>query len=172
MATLPWMVWGRALLPVQRAQLASCRQPPNAAQIGVTERSIVIPNQRSSRSEESGQAARCVAFVATQYSRVWLLEYPTTTYNFYCPPSLIFQAALRGILWLEFLLAAVQQLLSFAAFALELHMTRKDGTVERVARVVFWDAYGAFFVETFGHQIPVVIAEELMIEAKATIKIR
>ena len=145
---------------------------PNVALIGVTETSTVIPNQRSSRSGESGQAARCVAFVATQYSRVWLLEYPTTTYNFYCPPSLIFQAALRGILWLEFLLAAVQQLLSFAAFALELHMTRKDGTVERVARVVFWDAYGAFFVETFGHQIPVVIAEELMIEAKATIKIR
>src|ERR1700722_9332950 len=28
MATLPWMVWGRALLPVQRAQLASCRRLP------------------------------------------------------------------------------------------------------------------------------------------------
>jgi len=56
--------------------------------------------------------------------------------------------------------------------ALELHMTRKDGTVDRVARVVFWDAYGAFFFETFGHQIPLKIAEELMIEAKETIKIR
>jgi len=56
--------------------------------------------------------------------------------------------------------------------ALELHMTRKDGTVDRVARVVFWDAYGDFFFETFGHQVPVKIAEELMIEAKETIKVR
>jgi hypothetical protein len=56
--------------------------------------------------------------------------------------------------------------------ALELHMTRKDGTVDRVARVVFWDACGDFFFETFGHQVPVRIAEELMIEAKETIKVR
>ena len=56
--------------------------------------------------------------------------------------------------------------------ALELHMARKDGTVDRVARVVFWDAYGDFFFETFGHEIPVKIVEELMIEAKETIKVR
>lgn len=51
-------------------------------------------------------------------------------------------------------------------------MARKDGTLDRVARVVFWDAYGDCFFETFGHQILVMIAEELMIEAKATIKVR
>jgi hypothetical protein len=56
--------------------------------------------------------------------------------------------------------------------ALELHMTRKDGTVDRVARVVFWDAYRDFFFETFGHQIPVKIAAQLMIEAEETIKVR
>jgi hypothetical protein len=32
-------------------------------------------------------------------------------------------------------------------FALELHATRKDGETERVARVIFWDAYGDFFFE-------------------------
>jgi hypothetical protein len=56
--------------------------------------------------------------------------------------------------------------------ALELHMTRKDGTVDRVARVVFWDAQGDFFFETLGRDIPVVIAQELMIEAKEAIKVR
>src|ERR1035438_3504220 len=34
--------------------------------------SFVIPSNRSSRSEESRRAARCVASFATQYSRVWL----------------------------------------------------------------------------------------------------
>ena len=56
--------------------------------------------------------------------------------------------------------------------SLELNMTRKHGGTERVGRVVFWDAYGDFFFETFGRQIPVVIAEQLIVEAKAAIKTR
>jgi hypothetical protein len=42
----------------------------------------------------------------------------------------------------------------------------------RVARVVFWDAYGDFFFETFNADVRVKIAEQLIAEAKATIKIR
>jgi hypothetical protein len=56
--------------------------------------------------------------------------------------------------------------------ALELDATRKDGDTKRVARVVFWDAYGDFFVETFNAQVPTLVAEQLVAEAKATIKIR
>ena len=56
--------------------------------------------------------------------------------------------------------------------ALELHATRKDGQPKRVARVVFWDAYGDFFFETFNTDIPVVVAEQLVAEAKVTIKVR
>jgi hypothetical protein len=52
----------------------------------------------------------------------------------------------------------------------DLYAARKDAATKRVARVVFWDAYGDFFLETFGAQIPVVIAQELVAEAKATIK--
>jgi hypothetical protein len=36
---------------------------------------IVIPNKRSLRSEESGRAARRVAFFATQEPRVWLASF-------------------------------------------------------------------------------------------------
>jgi len=56
--------------------------------------------------------------------------------------------------------------------ALELHETGKDTDTKRVARVVFWDAYGDFFFETFDAQVPVVVAEQLMAEARAAIKVR
>ena len=35
-----------------------------------------------------------------------------------------------------------------------------------------WDACGQFFLESFNTDIPVVVAEKLIAEAKATIKIR
>jgi len=54
---------------------------------------------------------------------------------------------------------------------LELHRTSKRDT-KRVARVVFWDASGQFFFETFDADIPLDIAEELIAEAKKTIKVR
>ncbi|MGC2535018.1 MAG: hypothetical protein WA424_18850, partial [Candidatus Sulfotelmatobacter sp.] len=47
---------------------------------------IVIPNKRSLRGEESGRAARRVAFFATHQSRVWLASLSnsaTTSTSFY-----------------------------------------------------------------------------------------
>ena len=55
--------------------------------------------------------------------------------------------------------------------ALELHRTIK-GDTKRVARIVFWDASGQFFVETFNADIPLEIIEDLIGEAKRTIKIQ
>jgi hypothetical protein len=56
--------------------------------------------------------------------------------------------------------------------AVELHATRKGESAKRVARVVFWDAYGDFFFESYGAQVPIVIVEQLVAEAKMKIKIR
>lgn len=57
--------------------------------------------------------------------------------------------------------------------AFELNQTSdKDRNTKRVARVVVWDAFLDFFFETFGSQIPVVVAEELLAEAGSAIKIR
>ena len=41
---------------------------------------------------------------------------------------------------------------------------------QRVARIVFWDAAGEFVLETFGGDVPLTIMEELIAEAKRTIK--
>jgi hypothetical protein len=56
--------------------------------------------------------------------------------------------------------------------ALELYRSRKSEESSRVAWVVFWDACGEFFLETFNVDIPVPVADTLVAEAKATIKIR
>jgi len=57
--------------------------------------------------------------------------------------------------------------------ALELDQTsEKDGQTKRVARVVVWDAFPDFFFETLGCQIPAVVAEQLLAEARLMIKIR
>jgi hypothetical protein len=43
--------------------------------------------------------------------------------------------------------------------ALELNQTSdNDGNTRRVARIVVWDAFPDFFFETFGPQIPAVVA--------------
>ncbi len=55
--------------------------------------------------------------------------------------------------------------------AVELYRKTKEES-KRVARVVFWDASGQFFFETFNADIPLEIAEELIGEAKKTIKIQ
>jgi hypothetical protein len=52
---------------------------------------------------------------------------------------------------------------------MELHRTSKSKT-ERVARVLFWDASGQFFIGTFNADLPVDIVEELIAETKAAIK--
>jgi len=54
-----------------------------------------------------------------------------------------------------------------------LEMTRRKGaTGERAARVVFWDAEGQFSLELIVRELPLSIVEELIGEAKATIKVR
>jgi hypothetical protein len=46
--------------------------------------------------------------------------------------------------------------------------SRGETTV--VAVVTFWDAAGQFFIETLGSEIPVVVAEDLIREAREQIK--
>jgi hypothetical protein len=45
-----------------------------------------------------------------------------------------------------------------------------DGVEARVARVIFWDACGQLFVETTGTDVPLAILEEVIAEAKASVK--
>jgi hypothetical protein len=54
---------------------------------------------------------------------------------------------------------------------LELRQAIK-GETKRVARIVFWDASGQFFFETFSADVPLEMAEEFIAEAKKTIKLR
>ena len=54
-----------------------------------------------------------------------------------------------------------------------LEMTRRKGaSVERVARVVFWDAEGQFSLEMLVRELPLVVVDELIAEARATVKFR
>ena len=52
---------------------------------------------------------------------------------------------------------------------LELHRLCDD-RADCVARVIFWDACGQFFVETCGTDVPLEIFEELIKEAKGAIR--
>jgi hypothetical protein len=47
-----------------------------------------------------------------------------------------------------------------------------NGEKKRVARVIFWDASGQFFFETFNVDLPLEIVEQLIAETKAFIRIR
>jgi len=51
---------------------------------------------------------------------------------------------------------------------LELMRTSK-GKTEQVARIIFWDAMGQFFIETLGVDLPLAIVEELIAEAKVVV---
>jgi hypothetical protein len=53
----------------------------------------------------------------------------------------------------------------------DLHQTR-GGATQRVARILYWDACGQFCFETFGTDVPVQIVEELIAEARASIRLR
>jgi hypothetical protein len=46
----------------------------------------------------------------------------------------------------------------------------QHGKDNRVARVLFWDSSGQFSAETLGTDIPLAILEELIAEAKESIK--
>jgi len=45
------------------------------------------------------------------------------------------------------------------------------GTTKTVAEVIFWDASGQFFVETFGESVPLEVLEELVVEARQSIAV-
>ena len=47
----------------------------------------------------------------------------------------------------------------------------RDGREDRVATVLFWDATGQFFVETFG-DVPLVVLESLVAETKSSIVVK
>jgi hypothetical protein len=47
----------------------------------------------------------------------------------------------------------------------------RNGKEDRIATVLFWDATGQFFVETFG-DVPLVVLEALIEEARSTIAVR
>lgn len=53
--------------------------------------------------------------------------------------------------------------------ALELHR-RTDDTSELAARIVYWDAEGQFFLTMSVNELPLVIIEDLIAEARSTIK--
>jgi hypothetical protein len=50
-------------------------------------------------------------------------------------------------------------------------MRQRHGSDSRIARILFWDSFGQFSVETFGSDVPLDILEELAAEAKSSIKI-
>jgi hypothetical protein len=54
---------------------------------------------------------------------------------------------------------------------LQLHRETR-GKAVLAAQVTYWDATGGWVIETFSGNIPVDIAEELVAEAKETIKTR
>jgi hypothetical protein len=53
----------------------------------------------------------------------------------------------------------------------ELHRF-EDSNSTLVARILYWDACGQFYFETCGCDIPVQILEELIAEARQSIKIK
>ncbi|HEX4144055.1 MAG TPA: hypothetical protein VHY91_11015 [Pirellulales bacterium] len=46
----------------------------------------------------------------------------------------------------------------------------QSGKKDRVARILFWDADGQFSLETCGTDVPLGILEELIAEAKGSMK--
>jgi len=46
----------------------------------------------------------------------------------------------------------------------------EDSNRLHVARIVFWDAVGEFTLETFAGEVPLTIIEELIQEARRTIR--
>jgi hypothetical protein len=53
----------------------------------------------------------------------------------------------------------------------ELYRKRKsESQTNRVATVIYWDASGDFFLETFGGSLPLGVLERVIAEAKETIE--
>lgn len=51
-----------------------------------------------------------------------------------------------------------------------IELYRTDNGRVRVARVLYWDPSGQFFVETFGTDIPLALMERLVDEAKVRVR--
>ncbi len=49
-------------------------------------------------------------------------------------------------------------------------LRRAHGSTDSVARVVFWDAEGQFSINISAPELPLIIVEELIAEAKESIK--
>lgn len=47
----------------------------------------------------------------------------------------------------------------------------RDGKQDRIATVLFWDATGQFFVQTFD-DVPLVVLESLIEEARSTVVVK
>lgn len=54
---------------------------------------------------------------------------------------------------------------------LKLHRS-KEGVIEHVATVTYWDAAGQFFIETHRTDIPVEIANEMIAETTETVRFK
>lgn len=54
---------------------------------------------------------------------------------------------------------------------LQLHC-ELDGRTAVVAQVLFWDASGQFFVQTFDRDVPVEILEAVIAEARERVRVR
>lgn len=61
--------------------------------------------------------------------------------------------------------------LQYGGAGLKLHRTT-NGLTQHVASVTFWDAEGQFFIQTFQGDLPVEIAQSLIEETLATVKVR
>jgi hypothetical protein len=48
----------------------------------------------------------------------------------------------------------------------------RDGTHVIVARVIYWDAYGQYFVETCGSDVPLTVLEAAIHDVKARVRVR
>ena len=47
-----------------------------------------------------------------------------------------------------------------------------SGNKSKVAQVLYWDAAGQFYLQTFDAEIPIEIAEALIAETKAAVNLR
>lgn len=61
--------------------------------------------------------------------------------------------------------------LQFGGAGLKLHRTT-NGKTDHVASVTFWDAEGQFFIQTVQSDVPVEIAQSLIEETMAMVKVR
>jgi hypothetical protein len=55
--------------------------------------------------------------------------------------------------------------------AVDLYRSKADDSV-KAARVVYWDAVGQHFLELYVEEVPIVVIEELIAEARSVLRVR